>query len=758
MATEAQIKITADTSQAERALGSLTNGLKALVALAGANQIIKFADAYTQLSNKISSTSQNQQEYNTAMRAVQKIATETATPLNDVANLYTKLSITGQQWGLSQTQILRAVENTTKSLKVYGVESAAASSYIYQFGQATGFAAVRYEEWNQMMEASPALVRDIAAAFGKTTQQMTADIQNSLVGPGDLIRAQEYLLKNKIGPMWKDYQKTVNDSIVSIQNSFVQLLGRLESSTGIFSKVASSLDWVGKNLDIVTAAAVGFLTVMTVQKVLGIAQAFGILNATMARNPVVALATGLLAAATALATYLGVSKEAEKVINKEAEAQKKLNEEVLKYEGPKIDAKALRGQLDAFMKQYDLKLRIAQMTQVEAEYEQALFKFAQDQKMPLEAVRKIVGDTLQKKIASVIAAEQEKKITQEYQYALEASNSVMMLMGVATVAEMNARDKIQQIQREIGIELSDAQVKQIFATEQLKLQKGYLLDIASSYEKINRPRTGPAAGAELMKALPSLSIDAALREQQTIQDTLFAGAEWNYKRGLITETQYEQAKLSIKQQYLQQTLALEQKAAEDRMRINGVTNQAIIDAVKNQMANVKMIQAGGITGAQGVLGAMDQVFGAMSANNKKAFEIHKKLAIAQAMISTYQAAAAAIAFPPGPPLSFIYVAGAIAAGLAQVAAIRSQEYSGRALGGPIMGNKSYIVGERGPELFTPNTAGQITRNDQLGGSTTNVNFTIVANDTTGFDTLLNSRKGMIKQLISDAMLDKGQRF
>jgi hypothetical protein len=61
-------------------------------------------------------------------------------------------------------------------------------------------------------------------------------------------------------------------------------------------------------------------------------------------------------------------------------------------------------------------------------------------------------------------------------------------------------------------------------------------------------------------------------------------------------------------------------------------------------------------------------------------------------------------------------------------------------------------------LFTPNNAGQVTRTDQLGGGSTNVNFTIVANDTTGFDTLLNTRKGMIKQMISDAMLDKGQRF
>lgn len=205
-------------------------------------------------------------------------------------------------------------------------------------------------------------------------------------------------------------------------------------------------------------------------------------------------------------------------------------------------------------------------------------------------------------------------------------------------------------------------------------------------------------------------------------------------------------------------LNMEQKVADARLKQAGVTNQAILDSVKQNQANVAMIQQGGVVGAQGMLGALMSVTGQMSQTSRKAFEAHKAAAMAQAIISTYQAAAMAIAFPPGPPLSFIYVAGAIAAGLAQVAQIRSQQYSGRALGGPVMGGKPYIVGESGPELFTPSTTGSITRNSDLqGGGVTNVNFTIVANDTTGFDQLLASRKGVIQQIISDAMLEKGRR-
>jgi hypothetical protein len=75
-----------------------------------------------------------------------------------------------------------------------------------------------------------------------------------------------------------------------------------------------------------------------------------------------------------------------------------------------------------------------------------------------------------------------------------------------------------------------------------------------------------------------------------------------------------------------------------------------------------------------------------------------------------------------------------------------------------MGNQPYLVGENGPELFTPATSGGITRNDQLGGGgTTNVTFNIVANDTAGFDQLLTSRRGLITTIIADAQLERGRR-
>jgi len=44
----------------------------------------------------------------------------------------------------------------------------------------------------------------------------------------------------------------------------------------------------------------------------------------------------------------------------------------------------------------------------------------------------------------------------------------------------------------------------------------------------------------------------------------------------------------------------------------------------------------------------------------------------------------------------------------------------RADGGPVSRGRSYIVGERGPEMFTPSASGHITPNHEMGGGSTNV--------------------------------------
>jgi hypothetical protein len=156
---------------------------------------------------------------------------------------------------------------------------------------------------------------------------------------------------------------------------------------------------------------------------------------------------------------------------------------------------------------------------------------------------------------------------------------------------------------------------------------------------------------------------------------------------------------------------------------------------------------------------MQSVFSALGAQNKKAFELAKAFNIANAIMNTYMAATKALATYP-PPFNFIAAAAAVGMGLAQVAQIRSQQYSGRAMGGPIAAGMPYLVGEKGPEIIrAPAGGGTVIPNDQLaGGGGVTVNFNINAIDSQGIDDVLINRRDTIRGIISDAMLEKGQRF
>ena len=84
----------------------------------------------------------------------------------------------------------------------------------------------------------------------------------------------------------------------------------------------------------------------------------------------------------------------------------------------------------------------------------------------------------------------------------------------------------------------------------------------------------------------------------------------------------------------------------------------------------------------------------------------------------------------------------------------------RAMGGNVGTGGAYLVGERGPELFVPNSAGTIVSNESMGGrmGETTVNFNINAVDAAGFDELLLSRKNLIVGTIQQAFRQKGRRL
>ena len=85
-------------------------------------------------------------------------------------------------------------------------------------------------------------------------------------------------------------------------------------------------------------------------------------------------------------------------------------------------------------------------------------------------------------------------------------------------------------------------------------------------------------------------------------------------------------------------------------------------------------------------------------------------------------------------------------------------FTGMAKGGAVRKGQPVVVGERGAEMFVPNSTGQITQSARgTSAGQTTVNFNINTLDASGFDDLLVRNRGTITQIINNAVNERGSK-
>tara|TARA_R110002020_G_scaffold18427_2_gene64344 strand:- start:185 stop:2101 length:1917 start_codon:yes stop_codon:yes gene_type:complete len=139
--------------------------------------------------------------------------------------------------------------------------------------------------------------------------------------------------------------------------------------------------------------------------------------------------------------------------------------------------------------------------------------------------------------------------------------------------------------------------------------------------------------------------------------------------------------------------------------------------------------------------------------NKEMFRLNQALNIGNAIMNT--AAGVTKALEQGGIFGIPMAIAIGAMGAIQVATIASQQPPAQ-FGGSRLPNSPFLVGEKGAEMFVPNTAGTVVPNHQLGGGGATVNFNITTVDAQSFGNLLDTRRGQIVNMINSALNNKGQ--
>ena len=316
----------------------------------------------------------------------------------------------------------------------------------------------------------------------------------------------------------------------------------------------------------------------------------------------------------------------------------------------------------------------------------------------------------------------------------------------------------QRLEADAILQKIDAQEVELEQLERLKdLKRETLAQLDAHDEEVKKAEENAAKMAQLD--------ETRIEREARLRDERLAQVEADRAKDLIGHQEYLDAKASINAAYNTALAEDEQRTMDELNRIDQERRDFEAELEKERVA-----AAAEITNA--LLEFEDVLFKGKSEKDKAAFRLAVNLANAEKrqnaadiLSKSYVAAMKAYAALAGIPIvGPVLGAAAAAAAISVGASYATKSLAGRALGGQVRAGESYVVGERGPEVLTMGAGGRITPNEALGTApvsntnnrTTNVNFNIEAADASGFDRLLNSRRGLILQMINDAVEDQGR--
>jgi len=292
---------------------------------------------------------------------------------------------------------------------------------------------------------------------------------------------------------------------------------------------------------------------------------------------------------------------------------------------------------------------------------------------------------------------------------------VNTLKGIGTAAEQ-ATTKVGNALSQVKKMIDSAKVNELLKA--LGLPEGGLRGpTPTAAELMKAIQPGQGGQMEAGKAIEMLQ-RAGLQQGGGGTATQLFDPFSQQAQAVSNEIQMNQDKLKILEDLGNQEVELTEEVQKRKAAAIEAYNEQV---KKLQMAqNMILIQAG-----QEMFGALTAATkaaaGEQSAIYKVMFAASKAFAIAESIIKIQQGVAGALALPF--PANLVAVAAVVAAAANIVSTIQSVqlEFGGeKAEGGPVSPGKAFLVGERGPEMFSPSRSGSIISNDQLDGGGTKV--------------------------------------
>jgi hypothetical protein len=451
--------------------------------------------------------------------------------------------------------------------------------------------------------------------------------------------------------------------------------------------------------------------------------AFKALNAVLMSNPIGLIVTAFIALSAA-AMYFATKANAEvidafnkskaasetyrKQLEKTAQEQNKINDKILKDLDREAARRIAMGE-DASKVQREINAEKIKTLEISVEQDKAEVRILNSEKEKLKATQQQTKEKLQQQILAAKQAIIDDKI------------GVFQALNIKKIGD--ALNQIKEIDKETEKQLQATNAQLTARNQEIEASEDAINDLKTAQISLNN-ESNKANDEAAKKRKEELAAIAEINAGKLALETTFLQTK---RAQTITNNAIDLDLL--KTQADAENKVKEAKRKEDADKAKAA-KKAQLDAELNMAKS-----------ALGTLGELADLFaGDSERSQKKAFNIKKIAAIAQATIDTYQGAASAFAQTPGGVVIKSVAAGiATAAGLTRVAAIAKTKFKGGG-GGASGGGGGGATGSVSlPSESTPanfNIVGNSNTNQLMEGLQNNpVKTYVVSGDVTSAQSL-----------------------
>lgn len=285
---------------AANSLDLMKNILTGLVAGGIVTGLLRMADTYTTIQNKLRLVTTGTENLARVTKELQGIANSTRTDFESTAELYSRMANSSKELGLSQQDLLKFTKSLNQAVVLSGATAEEAAGGLRQLSQGLAAGALRGDELNSVMENFPKVADVIAQGLGITRGELRAMGAEGKITANDIITA----FKKAEKTLNEDFGKTVptvGQAFTVLRNNFLIFIGEMDQKLGVTKAFSEFLITISENLDKLIPILVGVGAAMAIAFAPGVIAAFASqirgLWALMLANPFVAVAavvTGLL--------------------------------------------------------------------------------------------------------------------------------------------------------------------------------------------------------------------------------------------------------------------------------------------------------------------------------------------------------------------------------------------------------------------------------------------------------------------------------